>query len=270
MDEHIDIRTYPIPNWSSRQLAAMQNGKWTYFYNSKNNEPVFNYNPYSSKTLTIVPQRSPGGMTNRSSNLNTSIQSKEQDNNNFSMNYDSYQLFQQSLKKEKMQQQIFLTPTLSKPEKKQPILKKRDNAKINETFVPSQTNIVDEIKPIIPITPDLSVKKNLKQNSEIIHSFNESNITNDERNEDNENLYFTMKRNDAKNHNAFHFYQERQRELLYNKKSKKLIDESILSDKSRQSISQLKRFQINDQHAFAFPTNSHQRRSQSSISSTKH
>lgn len=262
MDEKIDIRSYPIPNWSARQLSSMQNGKWTYFYNSRNNEPVFDFKPYSKQTLSIVPQRSPGGITNRSSNLKQTMQSKENDNLD---HYDSYQLFQQSLKKEKMQQQIFLTPTFSKSEKKQLNSKTLNTKKLNETFVPSETNIVDEIRPIIPLTPGMTINKNKNEN--LNESKNNNDCNNDDEKND-ENIYFSMKRNDAKNHNAFYFYNTKPKTLQSENKTKKLIDENIFFKKTPQSISQLKTINRSDQHAFVLPKNN-QKRSQSSIAPTK-
>lgn len=270
MDEKIDIRAYPIPDWSSRQLAVVQNGKWSCFYNSRNNETVFNYEPYSKKTLSIVQQRLPGGVTNRSSALSMSTKFKGNDDNEHFLNYDSYQLLKKSIKREKMNQQIFVTPTFSKPEKKAITLKNHDCQKLNETFVPSETNIVNEIRPIVPIMPDLSISKNQKDESKITNSNNELKSTDNEKSENDDNLYFSLKRNDAKNHNAFHFFRSMPKQKSSNDKVLESLYGDSASKKSRRCISQLKENKGNDQTSFIRPISKNQIQSHSSLSPTKY
>lgn len=250
MDEHIDIRTYPIPNWSSRKVSVVQNGRWSYFYNSGNNETLFDYEPYSKKTISILSQRDKESVKNKSTNLNTSANFKENDGGDPPLNYDSYQLFQQSIQREKMQQQIFLTPTFSKPEKKPKESKKRETQKLNETFVPSETNIVDEIKPIIPLSPGLSVAKVKKDK---VKSLANDNVNDNDENENDRTFCFNAKTNDIKNHHAFQFYKPPpKKEIKGEEKTKRLIEDCISSKRNGQSISQLRRYNGNSNRAFTF------------------
>ncbi|OHT13720.1 hypothetical protein TRFO_16040 [Tritrichomonas foetus] len=172
MDEGpIDIRTIPIPEWSARTLSALPNGKWTYFYDKRNNAPVFNYEPYSSGTMQLITHRYPEGLTTGRSFCATKRSEIQDDISNrnypprkdvyrrqiFHQNHvDKYTLYKDSKRRERNQQKIYLNPSKSLQSPNDTI---RSRSMLSQTFVPSETNVIEELKPVFPESPSLGITK---------------------------------------------------------------------------------------------------------------
>lgn len=157
-DGPIDIRTYPIPKWSSRSLRAVTNGNWTCFYNQDNLDTVFDFEPYSCKTRSILATRTPLGLTCQSS-LSTTTRSIQEPSKNY---IDSYTLFKRTQKVVKRHQQLFID-TNGKNRSSTYTQKMKQPS---ETFVPSETNVIEKLHPIIPENPIVDIKNARKQQKE--------------------------------------------------------------------------------------------------------
>ena len=117
-----------------------------YFYDKTTNAPLFKYEPYSSQTMEILTHRMPTGLTGRTVMESQRIRNVESlDLFNGKPPFDKYTLFQDSLRRQKEEQGIYL---LSEPVKNNDTEKTPEPADENKAILESE--VITQLRPVMP------------------------------------------------------------------------------------------------------------------------
>ena len=98
--EHIDIRDYPAHDWEAKRLTAKVNGRWTYFYGPRDDNPLNT----AKQCGTLTPLSRPGTVNLSMKSLTSSIPRFIEERK-----VDSYDLLRRQRLKERAQQSLRLS-----------------------------------------------------------------------------------------------------------------------------------------------------------------